>query len=451
MRESGLAGSRRHHLEKLWREVLSLESLPQLDRWLSDYFRKNSRYGSRDRRWYSELLFAGARHGLFALFLEFAFERRARWQLDSNKIEQEFLAEYSSSRAVLDGWRRISTDRFFGWVWKRYSVAGVAVEDDPGFRCSGAEDAFFDAVVSNLRARADVFSKLLWASVPLWLADRAACRKEKSNWNQESLSEFFSKQSLRPPLWLRVNVAEKAQTLASSLESEGYDVALSGNAIRVRGEKGIFLSEAYKSGAVEIQDFASQMAGAAVEPRSGDVVWDACAGGGGKTLQIAASLRNRGAVYASDVREFKLEEVKRRARKAGFFNVRCQPWNGLDLPEFPREVQKRGGFDWVLVDAPCTSSGTWRRNPDAKYRVDEIAVREIVELQMRILRNAARALAPGGRLVYSTCSWFVDEDEAVVEQFLIENPDFECVKMNLHGAPEVDADTLFSAVLARKR
>jgi 16S rRNA (cytosine967-C5)-methyltransferase len=235
------------------------------------------------------------------------------------------------------------------------------------------------------------------------------------------------------------------------LRSEGYDLDTVGDSIRIQSEKGIFSAEAYKSGAVEIQDFASQLAGSAVEARPGEIVWDACSGGGGKTLQIAARLRNRGAVYASDVREFKLEEVKRRARKAEFFNVRCQPWNGLDLPEFPREVQKRGGFDWVLVDAPCTSSGTWRRNPDAKYRVDEEAVSDVVALQISILANAAKAVAPGGRLVYSTCSWFVDEDEALVARFLSENPLFKCVFMSLHGAPEVDSDTLFSAVMVRER
>jgi 16S rRNA (cytosine967-C5)-methyltransferase len=451
MGDAGVTGSRRNHLEKLWREVLSQESLPQLDRWLSEHFRKNSRYGSRDRRWYSELLFAAARHGLVALFLEYSFSRRDAWNRDPAQVEREFLVAYPDPRAIMNGWKSVSMARFFGWVWLRYRVANPGSGESPGFDMSDAEFSFFEKVSQNLCARSDAQALLLWASVPLWLAARAQERAARSQWDDAVHREFFSKQSSRPPLWLRINHVDRAEAIVASLRSEGYNLDTVGQSIRIQSEKGIFSAEAYKSGAVEIQDFASQLAGAAVEARPGEIVWDACSGGGGKTLQIAARLRNRGAVYASDVREFKLEEVKRRARKAEFFNVRCQPWNGLDLPEFPREVQKRGGFDWVLVDAPCTSSGTWRRNPDAKYRVDEKAVSDVVALQIGILANAAKAVAPGGRLVYSTCSWFVDEDEGLVARFLAENPLFKCVFMSLHGAPEVDSDTLFSAVMVRER
>jgi 16S rRNA (cytosine967-C5)-methyltransferase len=264
------------------------------------------------------------------------------------------------------------------------------------------------------------------------------------------LSSFLKAQTTRPPLWVRVNHPDKTDHVVHTLCQEGYVVQNVEGALSVSGERGIFLSDVYKQGLIEIQDFASQKAGASVQARPGDVVWDACAGGGGKTLQIASRLQNKGAVYASDVREFKLEEVKKRARRAGFFNVRCEPWDGVALPSFPREVEKRGGFDWVLVDAPCSSSGTWRRNPDAKYRIGESSVAEISALQKSILSNAARAVGAKGNLVYSTCSWLVDENEDVVRAFLSENPSFHLLEMRLLGSPCANSDTLFSAVLARR-
>jgi 16S rRNA (cytosine967-C5)-methyltransferase len=178
-------------------------------------------------------------------------------------------------------------------------------------------------------------------------------------------------------------------------------------------------------------------------------VWDACAGGGGKTIQIAARLANRGAVYASDIREYKLKEVRRRAARARFDNVRSFAWAGGRVPELAREVAKQGGFHWVLVDAPCTSSGTWRRNPDAKFRLSTAGLAELTALQGRLLQMAAGAVRPGGHLVYSSCSWLVEEDEAVVDGFLARNPDFELVRRSLEGAPGADADTMFSAILIK--
>jgi 16S rRNA (cytosine967-C5)-methyltransferase len=306
------------------------------------------------------------------------------------------------------------------------------------------------ANMRRLQKEGHFFSGMLLSSVPLWIAGALAERQKASGWSEQLTARFLESQASRPPLWMRLNHPDQREQALRILTQEGFRVECVDDALSVLGERGIFVSEAYKQGLLEIQDYASQRAGAAVQAKPGDIVWDACAGGGGKTLQIASRLQNRGAVYASDVREFKLEEVKKRARRAGFFNVRCQAWDGVALPDFPREVQKRGGFDWVLVDAPCSSSGTWRRNPDAKYRIDEGTVHEITLLQKGILRNAAEAVSASGHLVYSTCSWLVQENEAVVNAFLAENSEFELVRMGLLGTPAADSDTLFAAVLCKK-
>ncbi len=449
MRAAGFAGSRRNHLFRLWREVLACEPLPQLDRWLADNFRKNARYGSRDRRWYSELLFAAVRHGYLALFCDF-YEKSSHTVLEA--AFDDFLKAFPNTAAVVKAWRDLDDAVFFARVWIVYELFGGRSDEPP---CSESVLARCKEknVLSDMRRlqnEGSLVSGMLLSSVPLWIASDLAERQKASQWSAQLLASFLESQSSRPPLWMRLNHPDKREQALTLLKQEGFRVECVDDALSVVGERGIFVSEAYKQGLLEIQDYASQRAGAAVQAKPGDVVWDACAGGGGKTLQIASRLQNRGAVYASDVREFKLEEVKKRARRAGFFNVRCQAWDGVALPDFPREVQKRGGFDWVLVDAPCSSSGTWRRNPDAKYRIDEGMVREITLLQKGILRNAAQAVGASGHLVYSTCSWLVPENEGVVNGFLAENPTFELVSMGLLGTPAANSDTLFAAVLCKK-
>ncbi len=458
MAAPGFAGSRRNHLCRLWADVVAQPVLPQLDRWLADNFRKNARYGSRDRRWYSEMLFAAVRHGYLALFCDFCVRNRAPFlgknenrnaQYSLEQLFEAFLKLYPNVDSITQAWRTLHPDVFFADVWNIYSRTSSTVEERPSSEDSLAVSQTMQ-VLKALELSSSLRARMLLSSVPLWLFEQLNARASQSAWKDSLLSSFLANQNTRPPLWLRVNHSERLTDIVSILRSEGYLVEQFDQALCVRGERGIFLSEVYKSGSVEIQDFASQKAGASVEAKPGDVVWDACAGGGGKTLQIASRLKNRGAIYASDVREFKLEEVKKRARRAGFFNVRCQAWNGVALPEFPREIQKREGFDWVLVDAPCSSSGTWRRNPDAKYRLDACSVAEVTALQKSILETASCAVGKRGRLVYSTCSWLVEENEGIISNFLENHPNFELVKMKLWGTPEADADTLFSAVLAKR-
>jgi 16S rRNA (cytosine967-C5)-methyltransferase len=178
-------------------------------------------------------------------------------------------------------------------------------------------------------------------------------------------------------------------------------------------------------------------------------VWDACAGGGGKTLHIASHLMGKGAVYASDVRGYKLDEVKMRARRANISNIRTLVWNGKSLPAFPKEIASREGFHRVLVDAPCSSSGTWRRNPDGKYRITPLEIEELSALQFSILSCASRAVKKDGLLIYATCSFFCDENEAVVGKFIESAPEFELVSSQINGSPMHDSDTTFTAVMKR--
>jgi len=153
---------------------------------------------------------------------------------------------------------------------------------------------------------------------------------------------------------------------------------------------------------------------------------DFCAGAGGKTLALAAAMKNRGKLVACDVSKRRLERAGQRLRRAGISNVERRPLSSERDPWVKRHVadDKGGGFDRVFVDAPCLGIGSWRRNPDGKWRSSPNDLAELVERQRAILDSAARLVKPGGRLIYATCSLLREENEAQAEAFLDAHADF---------------------------
>ncbi|MBE0565786.1 MAG: RsmB/NOP family class I SAM-dependent RNA methyltransferase, partial [Krumholzibacteria bacterium] len=243
--------------------------------------------------------------------------------------------------------------------------------------------------------------------------------------------------------------ARRAAVLAE-LAGQGFLVVEERSpALAVVGPKGIYELACHRDGLVDIQDLASQQIGLAVDARPGQTVWDCCAGAGGKSLQLAAAMQGKGAVHATDLYENKLKDLRRRARRAGWANLRAGLWDGDRLPDFGPEVLGRGGFDRVLVDAPCSGSGTWRRHPDGRLRFAPDQLPDLAAVQQSLLVTAAEAVRPGGLVVYATCSWFRAENEDVVAAFLAARPEFALRAQQLHGNPAEDADTTFTAVLER--
>ncbi len=178
---------------------------------------------------------------------------------------------------------------------------------------------------------------------------------------------------------------------------------------------------AFKDGLIEVQDEGSQLAALLADARPGMRVVDFCAGAGGKTLALAAAMKNRGKLVACDVAEWRLERAGVRLRRAGISNVeRRALTNERDL-WVKRHART---FDRVLVDAPCLGIGSWRRNPDGKWRTTPNDLAELVVRQQDILASAARLVKPGGRLVYVTCSLLREENEAQAEAFLAATADF---------------------------
>ena len=226
----------------------------------------------------------------------------------------------------------------------------------------------------------------------------------------------------RPPMWLRMQTENKESLLhelaSAELTAEQHPYHKDAVAIR-NAQINLFTLPAYCEGRFEVQDLASQCIGAACAPAPGERWWDACAGAGGKSLQLAELMQRKGTVVATDIREYKLEDLRKRARRAGFPNIQTRAWDGKGV-----RPQHRERFDGVLVDAPCSCSGVWRRNPDGIWTLKQEEIGETARLQARILEAAAPGVKPGGVLIYATCSIFKEENKEQVTAFLAKHPEF---------------------------
>lgn len=179
--------------------------------------------------------------------------------------------------------------------------------------------------------------------------------------------------------------------------------------------------DAFTRGAIEVQDEGSQLLALLVDAKRGEMVVDFCAGAGGKTLALGASMRNTGRLYAFDTSGHRLDALKPRLARSGLSNVHPV---AIAHERDDRIKRLAGKIDRVLIDAPCSGLGTLRRNPDLKWRQTPKAIEELVVKQAAILQSASRLLKPGGRLVYATCSVLREENEAIAEAFGAANKDF---------------------------
>jgi 16S rRNA (cytosine967-C5)-methyltransferase len=263
------------------------------------------------------------------------------------------------------------------------------------------------------------------------------------------------------PLDLRVNLLKGTREEAlATLRAEKFEAVAtpySPFGLRLAGRQSVTGSKAFKDGLVEIQDEGSQLVALVVDAKPGMRVADFCAGAGGKTLAMAMMMQNKGHIVACDVSAPRLEGAIKRLRRAGVFNAERHLLEDGDK-WVKRQAQK---FDRVLVDAPCTGTGTWRRNPDARARLTENDLLEILPKQAKILDQAQRLLKVGGRLIYATCSLLGDENEMQVAAFLARNGQFRQVDVAaplpavLHGQAlrltprSHGTDGFYAAVLER--
>lgn len=426
----------------LWRDWLSQNEWTPLDKWLKNRLRKNtnpySEFASskNSNRELSLCMFSAMRYFQLACACEESFHKQEMFDW------REWDKSWSLSSA-----KKIPVAGFWFWIALREENENAAPK---ALRDVAARKTWFEKLEHYFSVTEQPEDILLWSGLrPQWLPLLEE-RKETSQWTYDQLTHFVEQQSSAPPLWLRIQKNLPVEDVIKKLQQDSVHIEQDDEGrLFARGGKHLSGAQAHKEGWIEIQDLASQQIAYAVDVKPGQKVWDACAGAGGKSLAIAARMNNKGVVIATDLHGYKLEELKRRSKRAEFHNIRSFEWAGNEPLRLPKEIAQQQGFDWVLVDAPCSSAGTWRRNPDARWHFTEKDTQELIELQQMILSNAAKAVRANGHLVYATCSWQVSENEAQVNWFLANNPEFTLVSQTILGAPEQDSDTMFAAVLQK--
>lgn len=367
------------------------------DRVIANYFKEHKKHGSKDRR--------VIRESLFSLF---------RWwgwiQQLGDYREQDTFFSMLASAAQLENHTWIDIRD----AWLIFSKHVNLITPLPSTLSNSVTDKL------NLFKQ---FSQLdtctLEQLLPTWFWQHCIIDSEIE---KQALVQAMSS---RPPIWARAqqssteNVLNRlSQDNINAIGSEFFNDTIN------LGHDSINLNQvtAYTEGLLEIQDIASQVIGQTCALKADNQWWDACSGAGGKSLQLLSLMQLAGIeghVTASDIRLNPLNELLKRAKRANFKQINISPWKTEQLPV------KSDFFDGVLVDAPCSCTGTWRRNPDMRWIDDISSIEAKPKLQLDILRRSADAVKIGGELVYATCSLAQAENQQVVNAFLQGNVNFE--------------------------
>ena len=389
---------------ELLRSVLKFDS--PADGLVSMFFRKHAKLGARERHTLAETLYALLRQRL--LFQHLA-------QSGNGPLERRL--------AIL------------AWQGNAGFLRGALTPP---------ELAWLDEVSAIDRAS---LPEKLRHNLPDWLANPL----------KESLGDEFwplvEELARAAPLDLRVNTLKaKREDVQRALAEAGIEARPTPHSpwgLRIDGKPALSKLALFTEGHVEVQDEGSQLLALLTDAKRGEMVVDFCAGAGGKTLALGASMRNTGRLYAFDVSGHRLENLKPRLARSGLSNVHpAQIAHERD----DRVKRLAGKIDRVLVDAPCSGLGTLRRNPDLKWRQSPQALAELQVKQKAILASAARLLKPGGRLVYATCSLLAAENEAVADDFTAsEKARFEPLPVAelLQAAHVADAEALVAGPFLR--
>jgi 16S rRNA (cytosine967-C5)-methyltransferase len=282
-----------------------------------------------------------------------------------------------------------------------------------------------DHVVFPDKEKAPIEYICVYHSHPRWILDKWLTELQSI----EDVEALCRANNFEPPLTIRVNPFKSdRESLKKALEAQGYassSTELSPFGLVIHKKEDIFKTDSFANGLFEVQDEGSQLVAMLTGAKPGELVIDACAGNGGKSLFLSGLMKNRGTVIASDLSPAKLLNLRRRAGRAGAFNIKTVSRD--ELNEYNEMA------DCVFIDAPCSGMGVFRRNPDSKWRLTPDDIKQLASKQKEIISEYSRLVKPGGRLVYVTCTISRDENEEIVYGFLKENEDFQKV-------PAVNAD-----------
>jgi len=303
--------------------------------------------------------------------------------------------------------RELSQVVFRFYRWSRFANPKDSLAAKLRFANLRAEEFARNASSFSLRA--------LRLAVPKWLERE-----------MEAPYEWLSAIQREPVLWIRAKQGSIAKVKESLAISEN-DIGSIPEALAYHGQEDLYRHPLFKAGEFEIQDVASQLVGHLCAPQPKETWWDACAGAGGKTLHLSDLMKNKGLIWSTDRSRRRISLLKKRAAKAKAFNVRTREWDGGD--KLPTKTK----FDGVLVDAPCSGVGTWQRNPHARWTTTVSVVKELADVQSRLLTNIARSVKRGGKLIYAVCTLTDRETKAVVADFSKRFPEFEPLELGYDG------------------
>jgi 16S rRNA (cytosine967-C5)-methyltransferase len=262
-------------------------------------------------------------------------------------------------------------------------------------------------------------------SFPDWMVQKLI-----DQYSENEVEKICASLNEQAPITLRVNTLKATvEQCQEELNKQGIETTktlISPFGLNLAKRINVFSLSVFRDGWFEVQDEGSQLLPFIIDPKPNAKLLDVCAGAGGKTLEFAALMKNHGEIFATDINSYRLEELRRRTKRAGAQNVRVQEIQAIeDLAE-----QYSNFFDIVFVDAPCSGLGTIRRNPGMKWMVTEQTVKEVSDKQRSILQSSSPLVKLGGRIVYATCTLLKQENEGIVEEFLVQHPEFKLIGAN---------------------
>jgi 16S rRNA (cytosine967-C5)-methyltransferase len=280
-------------------------------------------------------------------------------------------------------------------------------------------------------------------SMPQWLYDMGLEELGKNRWHEE-----VETMNIPAPTIIRTNTLKtERKALQKKLKEEGYLTEILSKypeALEMAEKAYIFKTDAFQNGLFEVQDAGSQLIAPYLNVQPGMRVIDACAGAGGKTLHLAALMQNKGQIYALDIHEWKLQELKKRAKRAGAQNIQTKV---IDSSKVIKKMEATA--DRVLIDAPCSGLGVLSRNPDSKWKLKPEFIEEIKGIQAQILNDYSKMVKTGGAMVYATCSILPSENQNQVQAFLANHPDFKLVREKQLFPSQTGFDGFYMAYLEK--
>lgn len=307
---------------------------------------------------------------------------------------------------------------------------------------------FENTPTRKIKGRFDDLSKIrkFKESIPDWMDDIGEKELGNDIWTKE-----ISALNEQADVILRVNTLkttkEKLQAVLFDLDIETDFIPNYPDALKLKERANVFQTDAFKDGHFEVQDASSQLVARFLNVEPGMRVVDACAGAGGKALHLAALMENKGQVIAMDIYGNKLNELKRRAKRNGVFNVETRT---IDSTKVIKKLHDKA--DRVLIDAPCSGLGVLRRNPDAKWKLQPEFIDKIKETQQEILQQYSKMVKAGGQMVYATCSILPSENQDQVKAFLASEAghDFTFLRDEKRLAHITGFDGFYMALLQKK-